>query len=360
MCGKRLMTVLTSLLVLTGAIALQVPAAVAQAPAATTDDIIDVPVSFTVENVNRSESQCSSDGETYTIRGHLTAPASVLDEVGSTVTLYVHGTNTGEWIWRLNVDGYNYVQALAERGHASVTIDRLGYGSSDLPTPNGFASCTGAHADIAHQIVQQLRDGSYDVEGRASTPFSRVFMAGHSSGALLAEIVAYSFGGVDGIILTGWAAIGLTEETIRRFFVAYEWCLAGGQPISRSDEPDGYVFFDQTREDFLAGGLSLEADPRVSAAVASLHSRNPCGVMVSEPMAILMDLDRLDEIQVPVYLVFGEKDVLRQGVASYPSFFTGSDDVTDMTVRDAGHFLTIDVNASTVYDGVADWLDQHQ
>ncbi|NYI03346.1 alpha/beta hydrolase [Allostreptomyces psammosilenae] len=380
MFGKRAATVVTGVLALVGIAVSQAPtvasedapatapatAPVAQANtvaqrAATAADgeVVDLPVSFTVRNVNNTRSQCSVDGETYTIRGHLTAPAEVLAQPDPEITLYVHGTNTGEWIWRLGVDGHNYTQELAARGHASVTIDRLGYGSSDIP--DGFASCSGAHAEHAHQIVQQLRSGDYTVTGGEPTAFSRVYLAGHSSGALVAETVAVSYpDDVDGIILTGWAAIGLTGETNRRFLGAYERCLNGGEPKNEPGDPAGYVYFDGTPEDFLAGGLSPDADPRVVEAIEPLQPRNPCGVMVSEPMGILQDLELVDDIEVPVYLVFGEKDVLRQGVQSYPGLFTSSGDVTDLTVPDAGHFLPLDINAPMLFDGVAGWLDKHR
>ncbi|WP_143664556.1 alpha/beta hydrolase, partial [Streptomyces sp. NRRL B-24572] len=190
---------------------------------------VDLPVSFVVRNVNRTKSQCTTDGRTYTVRGHLTAPRALLEGAGRPpVTLYVHGTNTGEWIWRLNVEGRDHVRELARRGHASVTIDRLGYGSSDIP--DGFASCSGAHADIAHQVVGQLRAGTYTM-GARQTPyrFGKVFLAGHSSGALVAETVAASFGDVDGLILTGWAAVGVTGETNRRFLAALLADRVGGE-----------------------------------------------------------------------------------------------------------------------------------
>lgn len=214
--------------------ALAVPAE----PAVLPEGVVDLPVEFTVDNVDRSRARCSADGEGYTVRGHLTAPASVLDDEAPAVMLLVHGTNTGEWIWRLDVQGRNFVHELAARGYASVTIDRLGYGSSDIP--DGFASCSGAHSDIAHQVVEQLRAGDYELDSghsrapRSPVSFDTVFAGGHSSGALVAETAAVSFGGVDGLFLTGWAAVGVTTDTNRRFLTAYETCLGA---VSRTRSP---------------------------------------------------------------------------------------------------------------------------
>jgi pimeloyl-ACP methyl ester carboxylesterase len=324
----------------------------AQAPV----ENVDVPVAFQVQNVNRSLNQCATDGQPYTVRGYLTGPAHLLNSPAPPpVTLYVHGTNTGQWIWRLPVEGFNYVQELADRGHVSVTIDRLGYGENAVP--DGFGTCTGGNADIAHQVVDQLRAGTYQVEGRAPTPFGTVFMGGHSSGALVAELVAYSFGNIDGIVATGWAGIGITDETARRFFPMFDSCqngLLGSAPPG--PEADGYTYFDPTLADFYQAGVSDQADQRVRDAMRVHHVRSPCGVMLSEPIAIMEDLTHLGRIDVPVLLVYGAEDTLRQGVAPYAGLFTASPDVTETTIPGAGHIMLIDVNAPVVYDTVAEWL----
>ena len=321
------------------------PAAAAQ-PAPAPTDVVDVPVSFQVQNVNRSLNQCATDGLPYTVRGYLTGPAAVLTgSAPPTVTLYVHGTNTAQWIWRLDVDGYNFVEELAERGHVSVTIDRLGYGEN--PVPDGFATCTGGNADIAHQVVDHLRAGTYQVEGGTPTRFGQVFMGGHSSGALVAELVAYSFGNIDGIVATGWAGIGITDETARRFFPMFDACQRGQLGTAGpGPEAAGYTYFDPTLADFYHASVSDEVDPRVHEAMAAHHVRSPCGVMVSEPIAIMEDLTHLGRIDVPVLLVFGAEDTLREGVDPYAGLFLASPDVSETTVPGAGHITLIDVNSA--------------
>lgn len=363
MTGNRIRAVLAPLAVLAVLVVLSVgaPLRAAAQERGPASDIVDVPVSFEVQNVNRSVNQCRTDGRTYTVRGFLTAPAALLAGPTPPVTLYVHGTNTAQWIWRLNVDGFNYVQELAERGHASVTIDRLGYGSN--PVPDGFDTCTGANADVAHQVVDHLRNGTYTVQGRAPTSFGRVYLGGHSSGALVAELVAASFGNIDGIIATGWAGIGITSETARRFFPMFDTCqreLADGPAPAGSGEVNGYAFFDQTLADFYQASISSHADPRVVQAMAGFHVPSPCGVMLSEPMAIMEDLTSLGDVRVPVLFVFGADDTLRQGVGPYPGLFSGSPDVTAMTVPGAGHIMLVDTNSVMVYDAVAEWLDRRR
>ncbi|AOS65613.1 alpha/beta hydrolase [Actinoalloteichus hymeniacidonis] len=356
MLRSRIVSALAAVIAVTG---------IAVSPAAAADqetEIIDVPVSFTVQNINRTLNQCDTDGETYTVHGYLTGPAEVLTEGDPPVTLYVHGTNTAQWIWRLDVEGRNYVEELAERGHVSVSIDRLGYGEN--PLSNGFDTCTGANADVAHQVVEQLRAGDYQVDGDAPAAegieFSQVFMGGHSSGALVAELVAYSFGSIDGIVSTGWAAIGITSETARRFFPMFDSCqrtIAPGAEVEAGQTP-GYVYFDQTLDDFYQGSVSDTIDPVVREAIADRHVPSPCGVMVSEPLSILEDLTHLADIEVPVHFVFGAEDTLREGVEPYPGLFTGSEEISEITIPDAGHIMLIDNNAELVYDSIAEWLDQ--
>jgi pimeloyl-ACP methyl ester carboxylesterase len=184
-------------------------------------------------------------------------------------------------------------------------------------------------------------------------------MGGHSSGALLAELVAYSFGNIDGIVATGWAGIGITDETARRFFPMFDACQRGRlESAPPGPEADGYTYFDPTLADFYHASVSDQVDPRVREAMRAHHVRSPCGVMVSEPIAIMEDLTNLGRIDIPVLLVFGSEDTLREGVDPYAGLFVASDDVSTTTIPGAGHIMLIDVNAPTVYDNVAGWLDR--
>ena len=89
-------------------------------------------VTFTVQNVNQTLLPCSTDGATYTIAGHLTGIAAELRS--GKITLFLHGLGLGEFFWRIqNLPGYDFSANLARLGHASLTIDRLGYGKSGKP-----------------------------------------------------------------------------------------------------------------------------------------------------------------------------------------------------------------------------------
>ncbi len=136
----------------------------------------DIAVSFQVRNVNRSKLPCHADGKTYTVNGHLVAPRGSLSHGVrmDAVTLYLHGLGVGQFFWRFrNVPGYDHAAAQARAGHASVVIDRLGYDLSGKPY--GKKICLGARADIAHQIITDLRTGHYSIGSRPAVPrFAKV------------------------------------------------------------------------------------------------------------------------------------------------------------------------------------------
>src|SRR5256885_588986 len=77
-------------IILTAALAVQgmwtVPAR------ASSSDIVDVPVSFSVHNTDTSRVPCPSDGKTYVVRGHLTGPRAAIEgPAPRAVTLHSQG-----------------------------------------------------------------------------------------------------------------------------------------------------------------------------------------------------------------------------------------------------------------------------
>src|SRR5436305_2853309 len=130
--------------------------------------VVSLPVAFRVVNSNTSAAPCSSDGAAYTVRGHLIGPRSALSNGrGGAITAYLYGYEGGEWNWDLrSPPGYAYANQMARRGHVSLTLDELGYGKSDRPA-DGNGICVGSEADMTHQIIEQLRHGSYRPPGRA-------------------------------------------------------------------------------------------------------------------------------------------------------------------------------------------------
>ncbi|MDQ1050289.1 alpha/beta hydrolase [Streptomyces sp. V4I2] len=295
--------------------------------------------------------------------GHLTAPASVLSGSKRAITFYQHGIASGEWYWRLDVPGYHYAEELAERGHASLTIDRLGYGASDRP--DGLDTCIGAEADIAHQIVRQLRSGTYGLDAAAATDpaavkgdppaFDTVTLAGQSNGGQVVQIEAYSFGEIDGLMIMDWSDRGLTPEANTRFFSALQTCMAGGQPSRKAGDPSGYAYYDLGADQFRRGNFH-DTEERVVDAATPHQNRHPCGDMTSQLDGVFTDLEHIGSIEVPVLLVYGDDDARVTGGAAHQRLFTGAD--TELVdIPGAGHYATMARSAPRTFDRIARWLD---
>src|SRR3954468_15185599 len=167
--------------------AFQAATAMAATPAS---GIVDVPVAFSVQNTDTPRSPCLTDGKQYVVRGHLTGPRAAIEgPAPRAVTLYYEGFDTGGWMWRFRlVPGYDYAAQMAKLGYASVTVDQVGYGASGHPQGND--TCVGAQADIAHQIIGQLRSGTYSAQGSSPVKFKTVVLGAHDVGGAAAEVEA--------------------------------------------------------------------------------------------------------------------------------------------------------------------------
>jgi pimeloyl-ACP methyl ester carboxylesterase len=327
----------------------------AAAASAAAYGIVERPVSFEVANTNTSQAPCVPDGATYTIRGHITGPTGALqDGTATTIAVYLYGAEAGEWNWDLkDVPGYDYAAEMARLGHVSLTIDELGYGASDHP-PNGNDTCQGAYADITHQIIQRLRGGDYALGTKPGIAFSRVVLVGHDMGGEVAEVEAYSYSDIDGLILATWADQGFTPYIIERTFTAgSEWC---------SESPSGYVHFVSSEE--WRTLLFYDAESSVIEATDALRNPNPCGVIRSVPPTVFADKAHVAQITVPVLIVFGDNDTLvwsRQGEEQQRDNFTGSHDKTEVFTPRAGHFLMFEKIEKTdlhpFRSTISGWLD---
>jgi pimeloyl-ACP methyl ester carboxylesterase len=309
---------------------------------ASAQSTVEIPVSFQVKNTDTPPAPpCNSglpDGATYTIRGHISGPqAALASGKARSITAYLFGYEGGEWNWDLKgVPGYDYATEMARLGHVSLTLDELGYGASGHPA-NGNETCQGAEADTIHQIVQKLRKGEYTLPDSPTIKFSKVVLTGHDVGGEVAEIEAYSFHDIDGLILT-WADQGFTPLVIERATVAAsKWC---------TESSSGYVHFVSDQE--FRTLLFYNADPRVIAEADALRNPNPCGIIRSSPPDVPIDKASLSQIKVPVLIVFGENDTLvwtNKGEKEQEANFSGSTDKHTRFIPEAGHFLMLERTA---------------
>jgi pimeloyl-ACP methyl ester carboxylesterase len=315
---------------------------------------VEIPVSFQVKNTNSSQSPCTSgvpDGATYTIRGHISGPqAALASGRADLVTVYLFGYEAGEWNWDLKgVPGYDYAAEVAKMGQVSLTLDELGYGASGHPA-DGNETCQGAEADTIHQIIQKLRKGEYTLPDSPTIKFSKVVLAGHDVGGEVAEIEAYSYFDIDGLMLVTFAEQGFTPYIIERSTIAAFGTCA--------ESASGYAHFISDQE--FRTLLFYNADPQVIEAADAQRNPNPCGVIRTNPPAILLNnRGHVAQIEVPVLIVFGNNDTLvwtRQGEEEEEDNFTGSPDKRTVFTPEAGHFPMFARTAARFDETMSAWL----
>jgi pimeloyl-ACP methyl ester carboxylesterase len=321
--------------------------------------VVSYPVTFSVTNVNRSavtSVPCPVDGQPYEVRGHLTGPTRAIAK-GKAATLYLHGLGLGEWLWNFTaVPAYDYVRKQAARGHVSVSVDRLGYGASGHPP--GLASCIGSQADVAHQIVQELRAGSYQVAGAMPKRFKRVALVGHSAAGAIATVEAYSFGDVNAVGIVGFAA---NNQQFASDQFGYERtpCEAGGEPAGPG-LPSGYGLFGRTPADFRAA-MFRSAVPKVVNAALPLHLHDPCGDNLSLITTLQLQPIGIKKIKVPVVVVCGSRDALYSvfNCQDQSSRYTRSRRHSVVIVKGAAHALPIERQAGTFRAKLGHWLSRY-
>jgi pimeloyl-ACP methyl ester carboxylesterase len=320
-------------------------------------EVVSKAVTFAVQNVNRSKLACRTDGATYQIKGHIVGPRSLLGRSSRrrkrAATLYLHGLGWGEFFWSFKqVPGYDYASALARAGHISVVIDRLGYDSSG--GLDGNQSCLGGQADIAHQVVGQLRSGRYAADGGA-VRFRKVALAGHSAGGFIANLEAYSFKDVDALVIMS-SSFASTPLARTEFLQAVNACLAGGQSAEPGGPP-GYAYFGQTADAFKTIFVHSATQSVIDAAFA-LRNLDPCGDSRSIVPAIVQGGGSVKAIKVPVLVICGTRDALfsSKDCRLQKSRYIGARDVSLRLVKNAAHAVTLEREAAAFRKKVSRWL----
>lgn len=330
---------------------------------ASPEEVSRIQVSFAVKNTNRSTLLCRPDELDYTIVGEVVGPASLLRSPhGLTATLYLHEFSFGKFFWSFqDVAGYDYVAEMARAGHVSVIVDRLGY--DDSGHPPGSSTCFGAQADMAAQVVRQLKGGTYATAGGGpSIRFDRLILAGHSVGGGTAELAAHSFAdlGLSGLILFAWADQGYSSRAIQQSLAQGADCAPGGEP-AETGAPGGYAFYGRSEADFQEN-VFRDTDPAVVDAATRRRNRDPCGDNATLARMAVVNAVGVGSLTVPVLLAFGDRDaVFDSGAADTQArLFRSSRDVTLRRFPGAGHALMLERVAPQVRSATAEWLADHE
>lgn len=323
---------------------------------ATPNAVVEVPVSFSVVNTNtsRTAAACTPDGEPYTVRGVLAAPAGALEEgPDNAATLYLHGSGDGS-TWNFTaVPDTDHIAEMAQLGHVSVFLHMLGYGESDAI--DGSSMCFGAWADVAHQVVQHLRAGTYDAAGTPAPAFDRVVLAGHSAGGVAVSLYSISYDDIDAMVIAGWADVPAFSfaplyGALARFGSA---CVRGG----RAKEGAGAWarLFSTPDLDALLNDL----DPAVEHAFVDLYEDDPCGVLKDTGPFLASTLAAAPLwVTIPVLLVYGDHDIFLPGAAEIQrAHYLASKDVTLEVMANTGHNMMMGRTAPEFRGLLSSWLE---
>ncbi len=319
--------------------------------------VAELNVAFEVTNTNTSVIPCASDSLSHVVRGHLVAPRSTLrTNPATTVTLYVHGFVVTETSWRFDaVPGYDHAAEMAKLGHVSITIERIGW---DDGRPNGFMTCIGSAADVIHQIVGQLRSGDYAAEPNEPVAFRRVVLAGFETGGAVAQLEAYSYKDVDGLVVIGYHNQGITDGATQEFVSGASRCGKGGEDAESDTPGGGYI---PATEAYIRDADFFDADAAVKAAVLKQTEKNPCGEFLSLLAEFKTGPSSLGQITVPVLLIQSDHDSVADpaGAEAQKDHYENSADVTFRMLKNTGHFPTLERTAPMFRELLSDWLASH-
>jgi pimeloyl-ACP methyl ester carboxylesterase len=282
--------------------------------------LIRQPVEFTVTNPDEGDAARRIAGYRYD-----TFCAS------PTAVLLLHGLSYTKEAW--DFPGYSVARAIAEEGYAVFAVDRLGYGESTLE--NGYHVTHEGYADMAHQMVQQLR----------AQGFKHVVLGGHSAGAGTTELAAALYGGVDAIMPIGWHHRP-SNRLGQDFFT-------GDYPRAVQDDYEYFLGSPQHRAEMF---YTATADPAVVEADTRAAVMTPSGEIFSigkQPSRLVVG-----SITVPVFLQFGDSDRLFEVeyAKMHADEFRSSKSVTVDIVPDAGHTFMLTKNGIAGSQRMGQWL----
>ena len=313
-------------------------------------DASSVPVAFDVVTHNDSGLPCDPltlGGRHVTVRGHLTGPSSDLDSDQVEGTLYTHGDGYDESFWRYSGPGsdggnYDYADQMARRGHVSVTIDRVGYGASDRP--NGNSVCFGSEADVLHQVIKQLRDGSY--HGDDTPRFGRVGLVGHSAGGLIVEQEAAGFHDVDALGVLDSGELDAQPLVVLRLGQEQVRCLTSSDVYAPLEGSDA-----EFRSDHLHN-----VEPEIADYLTAHRTNDACAGLRNSGQAIAGNAIRNNTIGVPVLLLAGANDRFFNNIELQAVTYSRSPKVTVQTVPETGHAVAFSRNAPIFQADMDRWL----
>jgi pimeloyl-ACP methyl ester carboxylesterase len=290
-----------------------------------------------------------TNSETYQIVGDRCLPI----EESDTLLVLLTGAGYNRLYWDIPFDGYSFVDLANAQGYATLNLDRIGSGESDLPPAADLSR------DVSAYTVSQVLAA---IQSEPNPP-NRIILVGFSAGSgILLTTAAQYPEHVDGIILTGslqsigpagsnWSGIPYLAKDDPRF--------AG------RDIPDGYV---TTPPGARGEWMVLDnTDPEVlgwdeaNKDLSSPFELFPTGFFAN-PTAPPPRYS--EQITAPVLLVVGERDVLfcmppdcTDELAAERSLWPAATSYQTVLVPNTGHQINLHRSAPEAFSEILGWLE---
>jgi pimeloyl-ACP methyl ester carboxylesterase len=238
--------------------------------------------------------------------------------------LLLHGGTLDRRFW----DGFKipgalrFAAELARQSDTAVfTVDRLGYGESpyDGGPGSGFKVTPDTNVETIHEIVAQIRKGSYEVLDGPVPPqgATGVVLGGQSFGAALIELYATRHQDIDGLMPFGWSNQMLPGASVSMFVkmlneVVTPQLNAGADYIYFF--PPEKTNYSKYCEQAVYHVPGVDPDILTQACANGLHNRIPVGEFIGvQPMAkeITANISKVGAI--PVLFMFGRHDNMVPG-----------------------------------------------
>jgi pimeloyl-ACP methyl ester carboxylesterase len=253
-------------------------------------------------------------------------------------------------------ESYSMARYLARSGDVVLTVDPPGVGGSDIPEDPFLLSPEAVSDVLAVAVASVLTDLKSRLGDGADAPFAprAIIGLGHSAGALLVAYQQARHHGFDALALLGFSASGLPE-------------ILNEQEIRYVGHPQEFVEarVDLTRQRFSEplppwsnNSSAAEPDPaarsgEIDAALVSATSRLLAlvGMTAIMPGAVQ---PQLDQIEVPVFLALGERD-LAGNFDPIPPQFPNCKDLTLFQLKRSGHSHNIAPTRQELWERLLRW-----
>lgn len=289
---------------------------------------------------------------TYEVYGELCSQPGVQNR---TVQVLISGNtyNSSYWDFSYQPQNYSYVNALTQVGFATFNIDRIGIGKSSRPPAEEVTVESNAY--VLHQVNQALRNGAV-----AETPFDKIMHVGHSFGSVVAIAAASQYGGIDGLMLTGFLHNISPEYVADATSALYPAPL---DPIlADKNLPAGYL----TTVPGVRGQLfytTTNTDPAVIAEDEATKDTLTVGEIATIFDALASNQSL--QIKVPTLLAIGQYDYPFcpnrncQDAAFVSAFesswFAPEANLQTYVLPNGGHNINLDLNASDWFKVAREW-----